>query len=326
MSITIVKPGLLTTIQDNGRWGFQHLGINPGGAMDLRALQIANTLLLNDLSEAVIEFYFPAPIIRFNQAAFIALSGADFNASINGISIPINQPIYVPENSTIQFNNKINGKVGYLAVQGGFALTEWMNSFSTNLKVGAGGFEGRALTINDEIFFTVPFRKSKKSTTCTILPWKADTKAFYTTEALQFIPGNEFNLLTEVSKQLLLQESFTILPKSDRMGYCLNGPSLSRIHSKEMISSAVTRGTIQLLPNGQCIILMADHQTTGGYPRIGHIISAHLPSIAQKEVGTEVQFKLTDLPTAENFSLLQAQHLHQLKNACNLQLDAYHRH
>lgn len=326
MSISILKPGLLTTIQDNGRWGYQHLGVNPGGAMDLKAMQTANALLLNDVTTAVIEFYFPAPVIQFNHAAFIALSGADFDAAINGTKLPINQPIYVPEHSTLRFNNKLSGQIGYLAIQGGLELTEWMNSFSTHLKVAAGGFEGRALKAGDEIILGVQAPKSKTSSTCTILPWKADTHLFYTHDELQFIPGNEFNLLTDSSKQKFLEEGFTILPKSDRMGYCLDGPSLQLSEPKEMISSAVTRGTIQLLPNGQCIILMADHQTTGGYPRIGHIVGAHIAALAQMNVGKVLHFKATDLATAENLLLMQAQHLHQIKNACNLQLDAYHRH
>ncbi len=326
MSITILKPGLLTTIQDNGRWGFQHLGINPGGAMDILALQTANTLLLNNKEEAVIEFYFPAPIIQFNHAAFIALSGADFDASINGTKLPINQPIYVPENSTLQFNNKINGQVGYLAIQGGLELIEWMNSYSTHLKAAAGGFEGRALKAGDEIQLAVQAPKSSSSKDCSILPWKADTHAFYNHASCWFIPGNEFHLLTDEGKQLFTEAGFSITSQSDRMGYQLNGPSLQLIEPKVMISSAVARGTIQLLPNGQCIILMADHQTTGGYPRIGHIIGAHLAALAQKSIGQVLHFKPTDMATAENLLLMQAQHLHQLKNACNLQLDVYHRH
>jgi antagonist of KipI len=326
MSIQIIKPGLFTTIQDEGRKGFQHLGINPNGAMDIRAMQTANALVLNDVSEAVLEFYFPAPILKFTQPAFIAISGADFLAETNGIKIPINQPIFIPANTTIQFTSKKWGQVGYLAVQGGFELSEWLNSYSTNVKAGAGGFEGSILKAGDSIDLHLKASNKATSKEYSIMPWKASVNNFYHTNALQIIPGNEFENLTTNAQSLFLSTAFTILSQSDRMGYRLNGPTLELSANKEMISSAVTKGTIQLLPNGQCIVLMADHQTTGGYPRIGHVISADLPTLAQKGINDAIYFTPTTMEKAEKLLLNQEQHLHQLTNACILQLDAYHRH
>ncbi len=326
MSIAILKPGLLTTIQDAGRFGHQHLGINPSGVMDIRAMQVANALVLNKLDEAVMEFFFPAPVIQFNQSTFIAVSGADFNAEINGISIPINHPVFVPTNSVLHFSAKKSKQIGYLSVQGGFELSEWLNSNSTNLKVGAGGYEGRAFRAGDMISFNINSIKSDSNSICSILPWKASVEEFYTDHALRFIPGNEFNLLNDASKKLFVSSSFNILPQSDRMGYRLSGPALQLSEPIEMISSAVTRGTIQLLPTGQCIVLMADHQTTGGYPRIGHIIGADFPKIAQKNLNDLLFFSGTDVEVAQKLLHDQEQHLQQLTNACILQLDAYHRH
>lgn len=326
MSMYILKPGLFTTLQDAGRIGFQQLGINPGGSMDIRAMQIANALVLNNIEEAVIEFYFPAPTIQFKTAAFIALSGANFSATANGISIPINHPVYLPANTILQFTRKIQGQIGYLAVQGGFELNDWLNSYSTNVKVAAGGFEGRTLLSGDEINFNMHAKLRGTGLDCTILPWKAGTESFYTTNPFRFIPGNEFNLLNEEAKKLFTTQGFTIQPQSDRMGYLLNGPLLNITTATELISSAVTRGAIQRLPSGQCIVLMADHQTTGGYPCIGYIISADLPGLAQKGSTDLLYFTATNLITAENLLIEQEQHLQQLKNACILQLDAYHRH
>ena len=326
MSITILKPGLLTTIQDAGRFGYQHLGINPSGAMDLRAMQIANALVLNKGDEAVIEYFFPAPIIQFNQSTFIALSGADFSAEIGGIPIAINQPVFVPANSVLQFSAKKTKQVGYLSVQGGFELSEWLNSNSTNLKVGAGGHEGRSFRAGDIVQLNINSLKSISSSTCSILPWKASVEDFYVDHALRFIPGNEFNLLDDESKKVFCSSSFKILQQSDRMGYRLNGPPLQLSEPKEMISAAVTRGTIQLLPTGQCIVLMADHQTTGGYPRIGHIIGADLSNLAQNGTNDQLYFTKTEIEVAEKLLHDQEQHLQQLTNACILQLDAYHRH
>lgn len=326
MSILVIKPGIQTTIQDVGRIGFQHLGINPGGAMDLRAMQTANALVHNPSDEAVLEFYFPAPVLRFNAGTFIALSGADFKASVNGTDLPVDHPIFIPAGSVLQFNRKEKGQLGYMAIQGGLELIEWLNSYSTNLKAVAGGYEGRALRAGDELMLNTHPKSIRSSTECSVLPWKAFTASFYTNNPFRFIPGKEFGLLSEISRQRFTSEGFTILPQSDRMGYRLQGPGLELTGAGEMISSAVTRGTIQLLPNGQCIVLMADHQTTGGYPRIGHIISADLPGLAQKGIGEQLHFTPTDLETAENLLVLQEQHLQQLKNACILQLDAYHRH
>lgn len=326
MSLEVIKAGLFSTIQDEGRKGFQHLGINPTGAMDICAMQTANLLVLNNISEAVLEFYSPAPVLKFTQPAFIALSGADFSASINGEHIPVNQPLFIPANSLLEFNAKKWGQVGYLAVQGGFNLSEWLNSYSTNVKAAAGGFEGRALQAGDAIHLNAKSTMNGASKKISILPWKASVKDFYQSTSIRFILGNEFETLTAVSQEIFLTSSFNILRQSDRMGYRLNGPELRLDNKMEIISTAVTKGTIQLLPNGQCIILMADHQTTGGYPRIGHIISADLPSVAQKGINDTVQFKRSSMEEAEKSFIQQVQHLQQLKNACTLQLNEYHRH
>ncbi|MEI6264744.1 MAG: biotin-dependent carboxyltransferase family protein [Sphingobacteriia bacterium] len=326
MSILIIKPGIYSTIQDEGRKGFQHLGINPNGAMDTCAMQTANALVLNDISEAVLEFYFPAPVLQFNQPAFIALSGADFTAEINGIDIPINQPVFIPANAVLQFKAKKWGQVAYLSVQGGFELSEWLNSYSTNVKAAVGGFEGRILKQGDNIDLNLKNASRNNSKDCSVLPWKASVQQLYHNNALRFIPGHELEQLNASSQTILCAEDFSILPQSDRMGYRLQGPTLEQSNKKEMISTAVTKGTVQLLPNGQCIVLMADHQTTGGYPRIAHIISADLPTLSQKGSNDTIQFIPTTIEESEKIMMLQAQHLQQLTNACILQLDAYHRH
>jgi len=326
MSITIIKAGLFTTVQDSGRKGFQHLGINPNGAMDLLAMQIANVLIENKANEAVIEFFYPAPVIRFNASTFIALSGADFGASINEVPIPINHPIFVPENAILSFTKKISGHIAYLAIQGGLELNEWMNSNSTNTRAGAGGMEGRTLLKEDEIKFkAIPLQKNNQSQ-LQILPWMADTNGLYQTHSLRYLPGNEFGQLNMVSQQFMTNAQFTLLAESDRMGYRLKGPELKCKKTIELISSGVTNGTIQLLPNGQCIVLLADHQTTGGYPRIGHIIQSDIPTLVQKSPGSIIRLIPVNMETAEKINNRQAQYLQQLKNACTLQLNAYHRH
>lgn len=326
MSITIIKAGLFTTVQDGGRKGFQHLGINPNGAMDALAMQIANMLIQNKAAEAVIEFFYPAPVIRFNVSAFIALSGADFGATINEIPIPINHPIFVPENAVLSFTKKISGHIAYLAIQGGLELNEWMNSYSTNTRAGAGGVEGRVLIKDDEINFKATVLQENKQSQLQVLPWMADTKGLYQTQSLRYLPGNEFSFLNAFSQQFMTNAQFTVHADSDRMGYRLKGPALKCKKQIELISSGVTNGSIQLLPNGQCIVLLADHQTTGGYPRIGHIIQSDIPTLVQQSPGTIIRLIPVNMETAEKINNRQAQYLQQLKNACTLQLNAYHRH
>lgn len=326
MSITIIKAGLFTTVQDVGRKGFQHLGINPNGAMDALAMQIANVLIQNKSDEAVIEFFYPAPVIRFNASGFIALSGADFGATINEIPIPINHPIFVPENAVLSFTKKISGHIAYLAIQGGLELNEWMNSYSTNTRAGAGGVEGRVLIKDDEIHFKATALQENKQSQLQVLPWMADTKGLYQTQSLRYLPGNEFSQLNTFSQQFMTNAQFTILADSDRMGYRLKGPALKCKKQIELISSGVTNGTIQLLPNGQCIVLLADHQTSGGYPRIGHIIQSDIPTLVQQSPGSIIRLIPVNMETAEKINNRQAQYLQQLKNACTLQLNAYHRH
>ena len=153
MSIKIIKAGILDTIQDLGRHGYQHLGINPGGAMDKYAMQVTNSLVGNQPGEAVIELHFPASVFLFTQPALIALGGAEFSASINGEPVPNLHAIIVCKNDVLQFHRPLYGERAYLAMSGGLVIDQWMNSYSTHLKANAGGFHGRSLQKDDEILF-----------------------------------------------------------------------------------------------------------------------------------------------------------------------------
>jgi len=324
MSLLITRTGLLDTIQDAGRYGYQHLGINAGGVMDSIAMRVANLLTGNDPSEAVIEMYFPAAEIVFESTVLIALAGADFSATINGEEVPTLHPVMIREGATLRFGKQQKGASIYLSVQGGFVADQWLNSYSTQLKVKAGGYHGRALQKNDRIELKQKpeYDFSDGDHFFEILPWQAKTTDFYT-GAISFIAGNEYDGLTDTSKNQLTTESYTISRESDRMGYRMQGDALQLIESKEMISTAVTRGTIQLLPNGQLIILMADHQTSGGYPRIGHVISADIPTLAQKRPGEKISLPQVSIVDAEDILFKQEMNLRQLQNACNFRLQEY---
>lgn len=324
MNLRIIKAGVLDTVQDMGRYGWQHLGINPGGVMDKLSARVANILVGNDMNEALIELHFPASAFFFERPALIAVSGADFSASVNGEEIPCLRPVLVSKYSILQFHGVRSGARAYLAVHGGLEIPVWLSSSSTHLKAVAGGYKGRALQKDDEIELRTKHDLSglldKKE--FTVLPWKTDDEwGDNNTQQILVLPGNEWNQLNDQSKESFFDQTFLITTHSDRMGYHLKSESLTTRTHEEVISSAVSFGTVQLLPDGQLIVLMADHQTTGGYPRLAHVISAHHSRLAQMKPGEQISFRFTDPQTAEELLIKQQQHLLQLQNACKFKLD-----
>ena len=323
MSIEVIKAGLQDTFQDAGRFGYQHLGINPTGAMDLRAMQIANALVGNEPGEAVLEYCFPGPSLLFNTTVLIALSGADLGATISGKSIPPNHPVLIPSNTVLKFSKSQNGSFGYLAVRGGFLLQDWLGSKSTHTKAKAGGWEGRSLKKGD----IIPLRKSMADLKeIQVLPWLANVSEIYShSSTIRCMTGNEYSWLSKKSQSALFNQSFELSLQSDRMGYRLNAKILKQTRKEEMVSTALTFGTVQLLPNGQLIILMADHQTTGGYPRVAHVISADRSALTQFRPNEKISFQLVSIEEAEKLFLQQNRYIQQLKTSCRLRLNDYNR-
>jgi antagonist of KipI len=321
MSVSIIKPGLLDTIQDMGRYGYGNIGVNPGGAMDRYAAAVANMLVGNETGEPVIEMHFPGPHILFEQNSLISITGADFSPTLNDEPLPLWQPMVIRKNTVLHFPGLHHGARCYLAIHGGFCVDKWLGSYSTNLKAGAGGFNGRRLEKGDELsfkentFYFPPLMREGKD--CRTLSWRADAgKTYRHLNEIFFIEGNEFSLLTSSSRTDLLENNFIVHPSSDRMGYQIKGVELEVKQAFEMVSTGVSFGTMQLLPNGQLIILMADHQATGGYPRIGHVITAHLPKLAQLRPSEGIQFKRVDIQTAEELLFAQQHELAILQRAC----------
>lgn len=332
MSLSIIKAGILDSLQDGGRFGYASLGINPGGVMDGFAAKCANYLVGNSDHEAVLELHFPAAQILFTADALIAVCGADLTPTIHDEIIPNWQPVMVKRNSLLHFQKWRWGSRAYLAVCGGFKIDKWLNSYSTHLKAGAGGYNGRALVKDDVLEIADHGLNICKLIVAKqyfhVLHWGVPQKSVYENPGEIFIlPGPEWQLLNDASKQSLTASVFTITARSDRMGYLLDGPPLQLQHSYEMISSGVDFGTLQLLPNGQLMALMADHQTTGGYPRIGNIIGAHLHKFAQLQPGAEVRFSITDMLTAEQLLFSQLRDLRIIERSCHDHLnELYARH
>jgi antagonist of KipI len=333
MGIQVIKQGIADSLQDLGRKGYQHLGINPGGVMDEVACRVAGMLVGNDPAEAVVELHFPAGTFLFQEETLIALSGADFGARINQTEIPINTPIWVGKNSVLSFKEPVRGEWCYLAVRGGFSIPKWLGSYSTHLRAKAGGYNGRYLKRQDEIplpsqglHLSSPGLHSSRlgNLDCKALPWKADVRDLYMPEGkIRVLEGREFKWLNAPSRQLLLSLPFTVTLKSDRMGYRLKGPFMQATTVRQLISTGLTGGTVQLLPSGELIVLMADHQATGGYPRVAHVISVDIPRLAQTSLHSPVHFSLSSRGEAEDLLIEREQYLEQLRKACLNRLQKY---
>jgi antagonist of KipI len=322
MSLRIIRAGVFDSIQDGGRLGYQHLGINPGGAMDRFSASLANALLGKPLNAPVLELHFPSSHIQFEEATVICLCGADFSATINGRHVPLHHPVIVPKNSLLRFNHILSGARAYLAVLHDLHIERWLNSYTTNVKASAGGWHGRTLMKDDEIVFEEDkalsaFLRGKEFTP---LHWKSGESVDNRSE-MEFLIGSEWYWLTKEAQETFQSSWYQVSNEADRMGYRMAGNKLEMNRDEQLVSSAVSYGTVQLLPGGQLIILMADHQTTGGYPRIAYVISAHLPLLAQKKPNDVLRFKLTTLESSEEKIIKQKKYLQQLQIACKFKME-----
>lgn len=293
MSLLVTKPGILSTIQDLGRTGRRDLGINPNGAMDRAAVRIVNTLLENSENEAVIELHFPAGEYVFEKDCSFAIGGADFGALLNGSEISNWSVVDARQGDTLRLSHRRYGSRAYLTIAGGLKIEDWLGSKSTNLLAGAGGFLGRKLLAGDRVEFADPRIEKPVSLGPSLIP------RFSRFPTVRIIAGPEFAELTAISERELLSAAFTLTNDANRMGFRLAGPQIYLLNKIELVSAAVTFGTIQLLPDGQLVLLMADHQTTGGYPRIGNVVETDLPLLAQLGPGDGVSFHLVSIGEAE---------------------------
>jgi antagonist of KipI len=268
--LKFLKKGISTNFKNLGQNGLRHLGVNPSGVMDRLSARLLNVSLQNDENEQVLEMYFPAPEILFEEDCTIAIGGADFDPTINNQPITNWKVFEVKAGSRLKFKKKLCGNITYLAVSPRKVVQVYLGTV----------------------------RQVSSLSACT---------------EIRFIKGNEYQYLEKNSKQTLENQGFTILNDSNRMGFRLMSEPLELETKFELVSSAVDFGTIQLLPNGQIIILMADHQTSGGYPRIGNIISVDLPKLAQCSIGDKIMLQAITVTQAEELIISQEKELRKLK-------------
>ncbi|MFC0272731.1 biotin-dependent carboxyltransferase family protein [Metabacillus herbersteinensis] len=332
--IKIIKPGLLSTIQDKGRHGFQKDGVVVSGAMDTVSFRIANLLVGNDENAAAIEVTLLGPVVMFLQDAFISICGADFPASIDGEGIPLWATIFVRKGSKLRFGSTHTGCRAYLAVAGGFQIETIMESKSTYLRAKLGGLHGRALDVEDEISFEPPNERitkllsiyTKKSLKLPFIKmkWSISFNSFSHSRApkrIRVLEGEQFDFFSQVNQLALFSQPFTISTEADRMGYRLSGNKLYVNSSESMVSEAIPVGTIQVPPDGNPIILLADRQTIGGYPKIGQVACIDLPAVAQLKPGDTLSFVKIDLETAQRKLLDKERQLTELKHAISFKFE-----
>jgi antagonist of KipI len=315
MTLFIEKPGILTTVQDLGRSGFRRYGINPNGPMDPAAARIANILVGNGDNAALLEMHFPAARVRFEADAVYAICGGDFGAELDGSPVARWRALNAAAGSTLQFTSKVTGERMYLAISGGISLEPWLGSRSTNLTAAIGGFQGRALAAGDRLPLGTVTRDAPRRALAagrSILP------RYSQFPTVRIVAGAEFGDLTRESRTSLLNASFTVDPSSNRMGFRLVGDRLRTAEPIHVLSSATAFGTIQLLPDGQMVVLMADHQSTGGYPRVANVISTDLPLLGQLGAGDKLAFHLVEIAEAERVALQFEKELSFLRAACRL--------
>lgn len=323
--LKIIKSGLQTTVQDLGRFGFQKYGVIASGAMDPFAHRIANLLVGNGENAATFEMTMTGATIEFQQDAFIALCGGDLSPQIDGTDLKMWRPAFVKEGSVLKFGAPRSGCRAYLAVAGGIDVPELMNSKSTYLRAGIGGFHGRALQAGDIVpvnLIPPQLAASLLHATGNGVEWKTAAPRYSSEPVVRMMKGRQFELFNRESQSYIFSEAFAVSSHSDRMGYRLEGTRLALEEPKELISEAVSFGSIQVPSDGNPIILLADRQTTGGYPKIGQVAAVDLPLVSQLKPGERIRFKEISVAEAQQLYLDQETQIRQLKVGINLKREA----
>lgn len=290
----VTKPGLLTTIQDDGRIGYQQYGIVAAGAMDSFSMKIANFLVGNSGDEGVLEVTVMGPKFDVLSDAVIAICGGNLSPTVNGKKVAMWKSFEVKEGDKLQFGQPVEGARAYISVAGGFDVPVVMGSKSTYLKAGIGGFEGRALEKGDVLRRADTMEgKSGRALHYDEIP------SYEKEMEIRVVMGPHEQAFTDDALETFLSSAYEVSPKSDRMGYRVTGPQLEHKTSADIISEAIPLGGIQVPANGEPIILMSDRQTTGGYTRIATVIASDIPSLAQAMPGCKIRFKKVSVEEAQ---------------------------
>ncbi len=298
MALEVLSGGLLTTVQDLGRRGYERYGVPVAGAMDPFALRAANSLVGNPPDAAALEITLVGPTLRATDKCLIAVTGADLSLRVNGMELPPWMAIFVRKGWIIEFGGRKSGCRAYLAAAGGIDVTPVLGSRSTYLNGGFGGFEGRALCQGDLIpLGQASFHLSSvagRSFPATFIPNYSDAPEIHV------VLGPQDDYFTDEGLATFLSGEYFVDSTSDRMGYRLKGPEIVHQGATGIISDGIPLGAVQIPPDRQPIVMMADRQTIGGYPKIATVISSDIPLLAQCLPGQDtVRFKAISVDEAQ---------------------------
>ena len=310
MSLRILQPGAQTTVQDLGRFGFQQYGVPVAGAMDPRSLRLANLLVDNDPGEAALEITLTGPQIVFDEANYVALTGGDLGALLDGEPMPRYQAVFVGAGQTLRFTGLRNGCRAYLAFAGGLDIPPVMGSRSTYMKAKLGGYKGRKLEAGDVLDFRcpkpdLPFPERRRLGT-DFVPQKE--------YLLHVIPGPQDDHFTEEGMDTFFREVYTVSAEFDRMGIRLDGAAVEHKYGGDIISDGIAFGAVQVPAAGKPIVMTADRQTTGGYPKIGTVVSADFRILGQLKGGDKVRFAPVTVEQAQNGMSLERQFFRMIRD------------
>ena len=310
MSIEVLHPGLLTTVQDLGRTGYQRFGVSVSGAVDPRSAAVANILAGNPDGEAVLECTVLGPQLRFDAPAVIAVTGADLGPTLDGIPVENYRALRVQAGQTLRFTGPKCGCRAYLAVSGGLDVPEVMGSRSTYMKAKIGGWHGRKLEKGDVLPLRAPGTEPKALENRALAP-EFRGRSEYT---LRVVMGPQDDAFTPGGVSAFLSGVYTVTPEFDRMGCRMEGPEIEHNGSADILSDGIAFGAVQVPDSGQPIVMLADRQTTGGYTKIANVISADFRILGQLKSGDRVRFEKVSLAAAQEALLAQRASLRLLRH------------
>ena len=310
MGFRVIKGGLLTTVQDLGRNGYQAQGFNVNGVMDRRAFRIANLLLDNPENEAVLECTLIGPTLEFTAPMIISITGGDFRPEINDEEVPMYTALYVAEGDVLKLGSARSGRSCYIAFSNYLKVPVVMGSRSTNLKCRIGGFKGRKLEDGDYIETRITRRIYLPTFLSRTLPLKEyeENKA-----TIRVILGPEEEIFSKKGIKSFLETEYTVGAEFDRMGMRLEGSYIESKRGSDIISDGIALGSIQVPSHGKPIILLADRQTTGGYGKIATVISVDLPKLVQRRMDDKIRFLAITVEEAQRLLLLEERGLQDMR-------------
>ena len=318
-TLEVVSPGLQTTVQDLGRFGYQSYGIPVCGALDSVSLRIANILVGNRDHLAGLEITAIGPTLRFTGDTTIAVVGADLEPTLDGIPIPAWESVYVASGSELRFGTPRDGLRAYLAVAGGIDVPLVMNSRSTDIKGAFGGFEGRALMPGD--LLNAGFTPHSDTSAPNRLPPDISRNPTHEQHfTLRVVLGPQDDSFTEAGISTLLGSEYTVSNDADRTGCRLEGPTIEHVGGADIVSDGTALGSVQVPGSGTPIILLADRGTTGGYTKIATVVSADIGLLAQAMPGAKIQFESVTVEEAHAIYMTQELMIAELKSYIGLDL------